>query len=193
MKPTCLKYTNTYLYIFQPCGFPVCRQAGIMPFNLNYSNMKRALTILIIFVLTSGLNGQLKGQNLSDSRKSIIENQIDSIFLDMVEAAENVDYDKISAGVDDRHNAGFIVNNSYYSKYDTMIDILKANLRAGTKQIITFKNKKITVLSESIVLLTASGNANVELNTGQSFIVNFFWSLVYQKFDDEWKVIQSHQ
>ena len=155
--------------------------------------MKTTLTILIICILTVGLNGQLKGQNLTNIQKSKIEKQVDSIFLDMVKAAENVDYDKISVGVDDKYNAGFIVNNSYYSKYDSLIGILKANLRSGTKQIITFQNKKITVLSESIVLLTASGNANVELNTGQSFNVKFFWSFVYEKFNNDWKVIQSHQ
>jgi hypothetical protein len=155
--------------------------------------MKITLTILMIFILNAGLNGQLKGQKLTNSQKSKIENQVDSIFLDMVKAAENVDYDKISVGVDDKYNAGFIVDNSYFSKYDSMIDILKANLRSGTKQVITIQNKKITVLSDSIVLLTASGNAKVELNTGQSFNVNFFWSLVYEKFNNDWKVIQSHQ
>ena len=155
--------------------------------------MKITLTILIIFILNVGLNGQLKKQKLTNIQKSKIEKQVDSIFLDMVKAAENVDYDKISVGVDDKYNAGFIVDNSYYSKYDCMIGILKANLRSGTKQIITIQNKKITVLSESIVLLTASGDAKVELNTGQSFNVNFFWSLVYEKFNNDWKVIQSHQ
>ena len=155
--------------------------------------MKIKLTILMIFILNAGLKAQLKEQKLTVIQKSKIEKQVDSIFLDMVKAAENVDYDKISAGVDDKYNAGFIVDNSYYSKYDSMIGILKANLRIGTKQIITIQNKKITVLSESIVLLTASGNAKVELNTGQSFNVNFFWSLVYEKFNNDWKVIQSHQ
>jgi hypothetical protein len=111
----------------------------------------------------------------------------------MVKAAENVDYNTISTGVDDKYNAGFIVNNSYYSSYNSMISILNANLQNGTKQSITFQNKKITVLSDSIVLLTASGTANVELGTGQSFVTNFFWSFVYEKINNNWKVIQSHQ
>ncbi|MBK7131625.1 MAG: nuclear transport factor 2 family protein [Bacteroidales bacterium] len=58
---------------------------------------------------------------------------------------------------------------------------------------MTFQSKKITVLSERIVLVTASGNANVELNTGQTFNVTFFWSFVYEKINNDWKVIQSHQ
>jgi len=156
-------------------------------------NMKTTLTILSICFLTIGFEGKLKGQNFTAMDKPKIEWQVDSIFLSMIKAAENVDYDKISLGVDDRYNAGFIVNNSYYSKYDSMIAILKANLRSGTKQTITIQNKKITVLSKSIVLLTASGNANVDLNNGQTFNVNFLWSIVYEKFNNDWKVVQSHQ
>ena len=155
--------------------------------------MKRALTILFINFLLLGFNGQSKGQSLTNLQKLKIEKQVDSIFQTMVKAAENVDYDKISLGVDDKYNAGFIVNNSYYTKYDSLISILKANLRSGTKQSISIQNKKITVLSDNIVLLTASGDTHVELSTGQSFNVNFLWSFVYEKINNDWKVIQSHQ
>jgi hypothetical protein len=96
-------------------------------------------------------------------------------------------------GVDDRYNTGFIINNTYFAKYDSLINILKSNKRIGTKQSITIQNKKITVLTDNIVLFTASGDASVELNTGQSFNVKFFWSFVYEKFNNDWKVIQSHQ
>ena len=155
--------------------------------------MKRALTIILISFLLLGFNGQSKGQDLTNLQKLKIEKQVDSIFHTMIKAAENVDYDKISMGVDDKYNAGFIVNNSYYTKYDSLIDILKANLRNGTKQSISVQNKKITVLSDSIVLLTASGDTHVALSTGQSFNVNFLWSFVYERINNDWKVIQSHQ
>lgn len=155
--------------------------------------MKTALTITLISFLLLVFNGQSKGQILTNLQKSKIEKQVDSIFQTMVKAAENVDYDKISLGVDDKYNAGFIVNNSYYAKYDSLISILKANLRSGAKQSISIQNKKITVLSDNIVLLTASGDAYVELSTGQSFNANFLWSIVYEKINNDWKVIHSHQ
>jgi hypothetical protein len=155
--------------------------------------MKTTLTVSLICFLTFGCNGQSNGQSLTKLQKSMIEKQVDSVFRTMVKAAENVDYDKLTMGVDDRYNAGFIVNSSYFAKYDSLITILKANSRSGTKQSISIQNKKITVLSESIVLLTASGVSYVELGTGQSFNVKFLWSLVYEKFNNDWKVIQSHQ
>jgi hypothetical protein len=155
--------------------------------------MKTTFTIFSALFLFLVFDVPLKGQPLTPQQKLRIEKQVDSIFIIAIKAAESVDYDKISSGVDDRYNAGFIVNNSYYPKYDLMISILKANLQSGTKQNIIIHNKKITVLSDSIVLLTASGVANVELNTGQVFNSGFLWSFVYEKFGNDWKVIQSHQ
>ena len=155
--------------------------------------MKTTLIFSFICFLTLGLTGSSKGQSLSILQKSKIEKQVDSIFHTMVKAADNLDYDQISKGVDDSHHAGFMVNGTYYAKYDSLITILKANLRSGTKQSITFQNKKITVLSDRIVLLTASGETNVELATGQSFQAKFTWSFVYENLNNDWKVIFSHQ
>ncbi len=155
--------------------------------------MKTTVTIALICFLILGFSMQLKGQNLTNLQKSKIEKQVDSTFQRMVKAAENLDYDKISLGVDDKYNAGFIVNNSYFAKYNALITVLKANLQTGTKQSITIQNKKITALSDSIALLTASGDSNVELTTGQSFNVKFLWSFVFEKSNNDWKIIQSHQ
>ena len=62
-----------------------------------------------------------------------------------------------------------------------------------TKQSITVQKEKITVLSDNIVLLTTCGETKIDVNNGNSFFVKFYWSFVYQKFDNNWKVIQSHQ
>jgi len=38
MKPTYIKSTNTYLHNFQACGFPICRQAGILSLKTKLYN-----------------------------------------------------------------------------------------------------------------------------------------------------------
>ena len=155
--------------------------------------MKTTLTFTLVTLLLFGSIGKLIGQNMTNPQKSKIETQVDSIFRTMVKAGEIVDYDKLSLGVDDRHKAGFIVNNSYYTEYNTLIGVLKANQGSITGQSISIQNKKITILSDRIVLLTASGVSQVDLSTGQSFNINFLWSFVYEKINNDWKVIQSHQ
>jgi len=155
--------------------------------------MKRILTISLICFLVLGFIEQLKGQNIANQQISTIEKQVDSIFHSMVKAAESLDYNKISKGVDDRYNAGFITNESYFSKYDSLIYILKTKSQTGARQTISIQKEKITVLSDSIAILTAFGNSQIELYSGNIFTVKFFWSFVYEKINNNWKVIQSHQ
>lgn len=155
--------------------------------------MKTAWTFSFICFMVIGLIGQSQGQNLTEQQQSKIEKQVDAIFQSTVKAAEIVDYDKITKGVDDRKKAGFLVNSTYYANYDSLVNVLRANQRNGTKQTIVLQNKKITVLSDRIVLLTASGNSLVELANGQTFNIKFLWSFVYEKNNDDWKVIHSHQ
>jgi hypothetical protein len=155
--------------------------------------MKKTLTISLVCFLLSGLIEKSEGQNTTNLQKSVIEKQVDSVFHSMIIAADNLDYDKLAQGVDDHYQAGFISNNSYYTRFDSLITIAKSKIQNVTKQNITIQNEKITVLSDSIVLLTAIGDTEVDINSVNSFKAKFFWTFVYEKINKNWKVIQSHQ
>ncbi len=155
--------------------------------------MKNLLTIVLACFLIIGFLEQSNGQNLTSQQKSKIEKEVDSVFHSMIKAAESLNYDKLSTGVDDRYNAGFIVNSVYFPTYDSLARIMKANTQDGASQSIKIQKEKITVLSDRIALLTASGNAKVEINPYQTFSTKFLWSFVYEKIGNEWKVVQSHQ
>ncbi len=147
----------------------------------------------LIGFLLIGLVESSDGQTISDQQKTKIEQQVDSLFHNNIVAAERLEYDRLSRGVDDIHEAGFIVNGTYFAKYDSLINSLKARSQRIVKQLITIQKEKITVLSDRIVLLTAFGDTKVEVNDGNTFTANFFWSFVYEKKGNDWKVIQSHQ
>ena len=155
--------------------------------------MKKTLTFTIIVSLLAGFIQFSKGQEVSELQKSEIEKQIHTIFRSMVKEAENLDYDKLSSSVDDRYNAGFITNGAYYTNYDSLVNILKNNTPAGAQQQITVQHEKISVLTENIVLLSAYGVANADISPGRTITIKFLWTFVYEKFENEWKVIQSHQ
>lgn len=53
-------------------------------------------------------------------------------------------------------------------------------------------NKKLTILSDKNVLLTASGNYSTTLDDGRILNGKFAWTIVYSKINDTWKVIHSH-
>jgi len=151
---------------------------------------KKVFISSLICVFLLGFINNATGQN---QQKLKIEKQVDSIFHIMIKYADNLEYDKLTKGVDDRYNAGFITNGSYFSQYDSLINSIKIKSLGVTKQSITIQKQKITVVSDNIVLLTAYGDTKIDVNNGNSFNVKFYWSFVFEKFDNNWKVIQSHQ
>jgi urocanate hydratase len=153
--------------------------------------MKKAKFILPFFFF--GLLVHSSGQTLSNRHKIIIEKQVDSIFHKMISAAQNLEFDILSQGVDDKQNAGFIAYGAYFAKYDSLINIVKKRSQGVLKQSIALQKEKITVLSDKIVLLVAYGDAIIDVSSGNSFTSKFYWSFVYEKINDLWKVIQSHQ
>ena len=152
--------------------------------------MKKVFISSLICFSLLGFVNNATGQN---QQKLKIEKQIDSIFHVMIKFADDLAFDKLTKGVDDRYNAGFIANGSYFSKYDSLINSIKIKSLGVTKQSISIQKEKITVLSENIALLTACGETKIDVNNGNSFFVKFYWSFVYEKIDNNWKVIQSHQ
>ena len=155
--------------------------------------MNKLLPIFILFLLSFGFAAQSEGQTLSKSQTELIKNQVDSIFRKMLVFAEKLEFNELSSRVDDTNRAGFISNGKYYADYQSLIDDVKQNAQGISQQDISIKEKNITVLSDKIVLLTASGVAVARINDGREISANILWSFVYEKIDNNWKVIYSHQ
>ena len=155
--------------------------------------MNKLTIISISFLLSFGFITQAEGQTLSDRQTELIKNQVDSMFQKMLVFAEKLEFNELSTGVNDKHEAGFISNGKYYARYSSLIEDVKTNARGISQQDISIKEKKITVLSDKIVLMTASGVAKAKLDDGREIAADFHWSFVYEKIDNDWKVIYSHQ
>ena len=158
-----------------------------------FENMKNYIFILVFISILPDYSGILKGQELRKSQKYTIEKQVDSVFQISIQVAEKLDYDKLSQCVDDRYAAAFISNNIFYSSYDSLVNFARTRAQGVASQTITIKNKKITALSESIALVNACGDTKVYLKDGREFELKFYWTFVYSKINNAWKVIQSHQ
>jgi hypothetical protein len=155
--------------------------------------MKKSFLNLFFCFLLIGLINISYGQTVTGKSNPGIEKEIDAAFLNSIKAAESLDVPKLVNCVDDSQHAGFITNGNYYSDFDDIANILKSREPGSVKQNITVIMKKITLLAENIALVTATGTSKIEVNGGNPFNSNFFWTFVYEKINNEWKVIQSHQ
>ena len=155
--------------------------------------MKNIIVISISFLVSSTFLLHVEAQNLTMQQTNSIKNEVSIIFQDMLVFAEKLDFDKLSSGVDDRNKAGFITNGKYYAQYSTLINDVKFNAQGVSKQSITIKEKKVTVLSAETVLMTVSGASKANISNSRVLTSNFHWLFVYEKIDNNWKVIHSHQ
>jgi hypothetical protein len=155
--------------------------------------MKTTITLSLMCLFLLGFKQASIAQELKTLQKLRIEKQVDSVFQLSIKAAENLDYDKLSNGVDDRYKAGFISNNSFYASYDSLVNLARTRARGLVKQTISISQEKVTALTENIALVTASGDAKVEVYGGNEFAIKFNWTFVYARINNGWKVVQSHQ
>lgn len=155
--------------------------------------MKKTGIILMILLLSWGGITRTEAQTLSREQTETIQLQVDSVFQNMVSIAEKLDIDRLSSGVDDTREAGFISNGKYYARYSVLIEDFKKNAQGLDHQVISVKEKKISVLSDKIVVLTAKGVAVAFISDGREISADFHWSFIYEKTDTDWKVIYSHQ
>ncbi|MDP4291279.1 MAG: nuclear transport factor 2 family protein [Bacteroidota bacterium] len=155
--------------------------------------MQNPLIKLLFGILFFGFINASNAQTASGVSNVGLVKEVDSAFSIMVNAAVNNDIATLARGVDDSQKAGFIINGVYYTLFSDIIDNMKTGGQGDVKQLLTLQNKKITLLTDNLALLTANGVAHVTVNGGNPFDADFFWTLVLKKINNQWKVIQSHQ
>ena len=61
----------------------------------------------------------------------------------MLVFAENLNFDALSLGVNDTHEAGFISNGKYYTQLSSLFDDMKFNTQGISCQVSSIKNNNI--------------------------------------------------
>ncbi len=132
-------------------------------------------------------------QRLAQTDRAIIERQVEADFNANLAAAERLDLVALKACVDDRLKTGFIQAGVFYPTFDALADALLSALRLMANQEITVTEKRITVLADDVVLLTAHGRYVAITKLGPAIAGDFAWTFVYTHINGRWKVVHSHQ
>lgn len=131
-------------------------------------------------------------QDLSSTLIDKIEKEITLIFDKSIKAGEQLDVIGISEDINDSLKTGFINNGYYFKTFEELMVGFKSGIQGLEYQKMNVDTKKITVLSENNVLLTAHGNYSVKVVDGRILTGKFAWTFMYSRINGEWKVIHSH-
>ncbi|MCD4820113.1 MAG: nuclear transport factor 2 family protein [Candidatus Cloacimonetes bacterium] len=147
--------------------------------------------IIVIFIAIGG-NVKLLSQELSESEKDKIITEINVLFQKSIDAGETLDILKVSENVDDSFKTGFIDNGFYFDSFQEVMNGFEKGVKGINSQKMEIENKRVTVLSDQYVLVTASGKYSTKVDDGRFLSGRFAWTFVYLKIDDKWKIIHSH-
>jgi len=150
------------------------------------------IKLLLITIVFFRINPLINSQELLNSQKVKITDEINVFFDNSIKVGESLDVEGIIENVNDTLKAGFIDKGYYFTTFDGLMQGFKENIKGVKAQKMNIVDKKITVFSNKIALLTASGNFSAELIDGRIINGKFAWTFVYSKFGDKWKVIHSH-
>lgn len=148
--------------------------------------------LILTGFLICGVYGFSYSQDMPISLNSKIEKEITLIFNKSIKAGEELDVKRISENINDSLNAGFIDNGFYFKSFDELMVVFNTGIKGLVHQKMNIDTKKITVLSENNVLLTAHGNYSAKVVDGRILTGKFAWTFVYSKINGSWKVIHSH-
>lgn len=149
--------------------------------------------IYLSFLVTSlWISSNGYSQGLTNKQKEKISSEITTLFEKSVKAGERFDIKEMTSNVDDSLRAGFIDNGYFFNSFEEVMKGFKERIKGCKSQKTNISNKKITVLSDNVVLLTTSGDYLVALEDGRTLTDRFAWTFVYSKINDTWKVVHSH-
>lgn len=149
-------------------------------------------SLILTGFLTFGVCGFSHSQNLSSALIDKIEKEITLIFDKSLKAGEQLDVIGISENINDSLKTGFIDNGNYFKSFQELMVGFKSGIQGLEYQKMNIDTKKITVLSENNVLLTAHGNYSAKVVDSRILTGKFAWTFVYSKINGKWNLIHSH-
>jgi hypothetical protein len=153
---------------------------------------QKLFTLALTAFFTFGLCGFSFSQDLSSASISKIEKEITQIFDKSIKAGDQLDVTGIFENINDSLKTGFIDNGTYFESLQELKARFKSGIQGLEYQKMNVESKKITVLSENHVLLTAHGNYSAKVVDGRILTGKFAWTFVYSKINGKWNVIHSH-
>ena len=157
--------------------------------NQKYYLLKIAILLMILSRLCFAR--EILTTTMTDSDRVTIENEISSVIVSIMKAAEHADVDKMFAPVLDSEESVFIRNGQLLHSRQETLDFYKKAFQGLQKVEYRMDRQLITVLSPQIVLVTWEGQSTAIINDGRTFTSRFAQTIVFVK-ENDWKILHIH-
>jgi len=145
-------------------------------------------------VQSEGLLSENDKSDTTTDQDTAIEKAILKVHSDMMKAGEHRDADTVFSHVLDMNKGVIIQDGTILTTRQEALDATKQGLQ-GLKDIsYKYKQKYITVVSQTVALWVADGTTSATIiEDGREINVPFAETIIFVLRDGQWKVLHAHR
>jgi len=130
--------------------------------------------------------------NIPDPTATAIEQAVLAANEKMTQAANSLNADAFFEYIIDSDKGVIIQNGALFKTRQEALEAVKRGFTGITKLERHIDNPLITVVSPDLAVLAGEGNTIATLVDGRVMTNHFAVSLIFQRKDGQWKVLQGH-
>ncbi len=154
--------------------------------------MRQVFLCLLVFVTAILVGCSPTERALTGADREIARKAIDENTAEFIAAAEAADAARLYATLRDVHGLGFINNGRIYPPQDSLLNAFEDVFSHIDSQTIEFTDSRVWVISPAAAVSTNLGHGTTTDSEGIVSNYEFIWTFVYQRLDDDWKIVHSH-
>ncbi len=150
--------------------------------------MVMLLLIRRMAVLTLAATALAQAQDRATIEKAVLE-----VSSQMTRAAENLDVDRLFSFMLPNDRGSIVQYGNVLQTREQALERTREGFRGLHSIEYRWKRRQVTVVSPTVALLVAEGEARATTEQGESFSRPFAQTLVFLLTDGQWKVLHAHQ
>jgi hypothetical protein len=149
----------------------------------------------LLMVLTSAVSllaAAPEDRAVSDAERASIQAAVLEVHAGMTKAGQDVDADRLFSFILDNDKGSIIQNGVLLLTREQALAEVSGSFRGVRSVEYRWKQKYVTVLSPTVALLVAEGDASATTEQGGSFTSPMAQTAVFVLNGGKWKVLHAH-
>ena len=153
-----------------------------------------SLVCMVIFLTSCNTRQDMLQQEvMTEDQKQAVVEEMKGMVASIVEGINKRDADLVFKDMNGMNFYGFINNGELLTNYDSTYQIFKNSYSNIKMANIVITDESYTVFSPDLALHTASFIEDFTFMNDYTGRIKGAWSSLFQKVDQEWKLVHVHQ
>ncbi|MCX6179365.1 MAG: nuclear transport factor 2 family protein [Chlorobiales bacterium] len=136
---------------------------------------------------------QQQQQTVSETEKEVIKKEVKEQFNHLITAINQLDGSAWSEYYSKNEFVSAIAGTDFYAERSAWVGIITNYFSTRERQHVEPVEVRVTALSRNLALMTSEEKSEMELKNGPNMKSKHFFTMLWKKEQDGWKIVHSHE